>query len=369
MGDDLAFGWRTAVLLVPFIQLLLIAVALLRVLENRLANRTLAALLIILAGVITPWMIGFAGFYDRWRWLSFVPVAVTLAVAPLFWLYVHALLRGTWPARAWRHLVPPVLQFGYLAGCFVALRQPFKNEWLGQQSEIYGLATGIGVIAGLAIYGLRSRAMIAEYRRQLPEQVSDEHRYAAGWLGQAMAALFILLGVWTLFSVWDLITPLGYRGFMGLYVAIAAIALFLGVQGLRHADRRFPMPAVASVDTAPERDWATLGQEWAANTRAERWHTDSELSLALLARRLGTNTGYLSRALNEGLGVNFSTFVNRLRCESVAEALRAGRGDDLLDLALEAGFSSKASFNRAFRAEYGCTPSEYRARGHVSKPE
>ncbi|HEY6964870.1 MAG TPA: helix-turn-helix domain-containing protein, partial [Erythrobacter sp.] len=71
----------------------------------------------------------------------------------------------------------------------------------------------------------------------------------------------------------------------------------------------------------------------------------------------------------EGLGVNFSTFVNRLRCEDVAGALAEGRGDDLLDLALEAGFSSKASFNRAFRAEYGCTPSEYRSRGDVSKSE
>ena len=40
----------------------------------------------------------------------------------------------------------------------------------------------------------------------------------------------------------------------------------------------------------------------------------------------------------------------------------AGRDDDLLDLALEAGFSSKASFNRAFRSAMGVTPSDYRRR-------
>lgn len=367
--SELAFGWRTALLLVAFLQLLAIAAALTRPLENRASNRTLAALLVVLAGIITPWMIGFAGFYDQWQWLSFVPVAITLAVAPLFWLYVHALLKGRWPERGAWHLAPAIAQFAYLAGCFVLLPLPEKNDWLGLQAPAYNALTGLGVMIGLAAYGRASLALITRYRADLSQQVADEHRYALGWLGQALAALFILLGVWTLFSVWDLIAPLGYRGFMGLYVAIAAIALFLGVQGLRHADRRFPMPALPPPDAAPERDWAALGQEWAATTRAQRWHADPDLSLALLARRLGTNTGYLSRALNEGLGLNFSTFVNRLRCEDVAGALAAGRGDDLLDLALEAGFSSKASFNRAFRAEYGCTPSEYRARGDVSKPE
>ena len=367
--SELAFGWRTALLLVAFVQLLAIAAALTRPLENRTSNRTLAALLVVLAGIITPWMIGFAGFYDQWQWLSFVPVAITLAVAPLFWLYVHALLKGRWPARGARHLAPAIAQFAYLAACFVLLPLPVKDAWLGLQAPAYNALTGLGVMIGLAAYGRASLALITSYRAELPQQVADEHRYALGWLGQALAALFILLAVWTLFGVWDLIAPLGYTGLMGLYVAIAGIALFLGVQGLRHADRRFPMIDVPAVDTSPERDWRGLAQEWAATTRAQRWHTDPDLSLALLARRLGTNTGYLSRALNEGLGMNFSTFVNRLRCETVADALAAGRGDDLLELALEAGFSSKASFNRAFRAEHGCTPSEYRARADVSKPE
>lgn len=368
MLSELAFGWRTALLLAAFVQLIAIAAALTRPLENRSSNRTLAALLVVLAGIITPWMIGFAGFYDAWPWLSFVPVAVTLAVAPLFWLYVHALLGGRWPDGGAWHLAPALAQFAYLALCFIVLPLPYKNEWLGRQAPVYNTVTGLGVMAGLAVYGRASLGLITRYRGELSQQVADEHRYALGWLRQALAALFILLAVWTLFGVWDFIAPLGYSGLMGLYVAIAGIALFLGIQGLRHADRRFPMPSLPPNDAVSERDWTSLGREWAATTQAQRWHTDPDLSLALLARRLGTNTGYLSRALNEGLGVNFSTFVNRLRCQSVADALAAGREGDLLDLALDAGFSSKASFNRAFRTEYGCTPSEYRLR-HVSESE
>lgn len=88
MGNGLVFGWRTAVLAVAFGQLLLLATALARQTPNRPANRTLAALLVVLAGTITPWMIGFAGFYDRWRWLSFAPFAISLAIAPLAYLYL-----------------------------------------------------------------------------------------------------------------------------------------------------------------------------------------------------------------------------------------------------------------------------------------
>lgn len=118
----------------------------------------------------------------------------------------------------------------------------------------------------------------------------------------------------------------------------------------------------------PERDWAGLGQQWLAEIESRGWHRDPDLSLAVLARRLGTNTAYLSRALNDGLGRNFSGLINGLRSRDVAAAITGGSRADLLDLAVDAGFSSKASFNRAFRAEFGCTPSEFRQH-RVSKQE
>lgn len=131
MAQGLVFGWRTAVLSIAFVQLLLLAAALLRPIQNRLANRTLAVLLVVFAGEITPWMIGFSGFYDKWQWLSFAPFAISLAIAPLTYLYVVALITGGWPRRGWLHLAPASVQFIYLAGAFLLLRQPFKNDWLG----------------------------------------------------------------------------------------------------------------------------------------------------------------------------------------------------------------------------------------------
>lgn len=368
MDNTLVFGWRTAVLSVVFIQLLLLATALARQARNRAANRTLAALLLILAGMITPWMIGFAGFYDRWQWLSFAPFAISLAIAPLAHLYIRSLIYGHWPLAGWRHLVPAGLQFVYLGGNFVALRQPFKNDWLSQSAVAYNVITGIGVVAGLVVYGVANRSLIQRYGAWLSRQRSDDHRFALVWLSRAVAALFALLAVWTAYGIADLVQPLGYSGLMGLYVGIAAIALFIGIEGWRHAASPFPTMVETEPSLPPAADWATRAEGWAERVRSERLYADPELSVSSLARMLGTNSAYVSRAFNEGLGQNFSAFINRLRSDEVAARLRDGAEGDLLDLAFDCGFSSKASFNRAFRATFGCSPSAYR-HAHGSNPK
>ncbi|MEH3100611.1 helix-turn-helix domain-containing protein [Sphingomonas adhaesiva] len=67
--------------------------------------------------------------------------------------------------------------------------------------------------------------------------------------------------------------------------------------------------------------------------------------------------------INHELGYDhFRTFLNHHR---VAEARRLlddrHRTDKLVTVALDSGFASLASFNRAFRAIEGRTPSDYRA--------
>lgn len=372
--DGLSFGWRTALLSVALVQLLLLAAALLRPIANRSANRSLAALLLVLAGICTPWMIGFAGFYDKWRWLTFLPVQITLAVAPLAWLYVRALVFGRWPERGWLHLLLPLCQFAFLFGSFL-LPLSVKNRWADAVGGPFDVINTVATLIGLSAYGAASLRLLHRYGAWLATQRGDDDRFALLWLQRVLIMTLLLAALWAGFGLWDAVAPLGYTGFMGLYLAIAAIALYFGIEGWRHAHLPFPAMPEMSEPTVGEtsRDWPTMGEQWSQQVRHNRWFIDPELSLAGLARHLGTNSSYLSRALNDGLGMNFSQFVNGLRSETVAAAIDAGRSDDLLDLALEAGFSSKASFNRAFLAATGQTPSAYREarrnRSRVSKSE
>lgn len=367
MIEELTFGWRTAVLTVAAVQLLILAAALTRAIANRAANAVLAALLVVLTGQVLPWLIGFAGFYDRWMWLSFAPFQITLAVAPLAWLYLRALTEGPLPLRWPRHLALAALQAGYLTGCF-ALPLAAKLDWAHRSAAAYEVLTSALLLAQVAWYGRDAARRLRAYRALLGNHVADTNRYAARWLAAALAALGILFAVWAVYLVWDLVSPLGYEGLMGLYLAIAAVSLYLGIEGWRHSALAFPRLADLALPLAPDpRDWVALGREWADTVQRQSWARDPDLTLARLARRLGTNTGYLSRAINSGLGTNFASFIAALRAEAVAARLRQGDQADLLTIALEEGFGSKASFNRAFTAALGVAPSVYRRR--VSKAE
>jgi AraC-like DNA-binding protein len=104
-----------------------------------------------------------------------------------------------------------------------------------------------------------------------------------------------------------------------------------------------------------------MGARYDVEVRAHGWWRDPELTAPRLARLLATNSTYLSRALNEGVGRNFNEFINGIRIEAVQTELRsADTARDILAVALDAGFNSKASFNRVFKRITGVTPTEYR---------
>lgn len=83
------------------------------------------------------------------------------------------------------------------------------------------------------------------------------------------------------------------------------------------------------------------------------------LSLSGLSADLSLSSHDLSRVINEGLGVSFFDFVNGFRVNAVRDALREGRSGSILTLAFDAGFNSKASFNRVFKRLTGVTPTQY----------
>ncbi|QPF83316.1 AraC family transcriptional regulator [Bradyrhizobium genosp. L] len=97
----------------------------------------------------------------------------------------------------------------------------------------------------------------------------------------------------------------------------------------------------------------------------ERAYRQEGLSIGVLAVKLGLPEYRLRSLINDGLGHrNFNAFVNRYRLDEAKAAL-ADPGQTevpVLTIALDAGFQSLAPFNRAFKAETGLTPTEFRRR-------
>ena len=96
--------------------------------------------------------------------------------------------------------------------------------------------------------------------------------------------------------------------------------------------------------------------------KEEQVFKENELRLADLAAYLDISYHQLSQVINEHYGVNFFELINSYRVEHVKKLLADPNYSQhtIIQIAYEAGFNNKASFNRYFKKEIGMTPSAFR---------
>jgi AraC-like DNA-binding protein len=107
-------------------------------------------------------------------------------------------------------------------------------------------------------------------------------------------------------------------------------------------------------------------QKLQAKMAQDKPYLETELTLPRLSECLSMPQHDLSRVINESLNQNFFDFVNGYRVEEAKRLLvdPAKSAHTILDIALEAGFNSKTTFNGAFKKITGKTPSEFRLEMH-----
>ena len=369
----ISFGPMSITLLLCALQGSVLAGLLFRTRRNQAANRCLAFFIIAFVALITPYIIGYAGFYDKWPWLSFAPFSYTLAFGPLIYFYAVSLVDKP-PVSQWPHFMPVLLQFLAYALVF-PLPLGTKNWWDGfAHASIISPALEFATLASIAAYGTAASRRYLVYRRWLGENRTDGVDFDPSWIPKFLIALAIVSMIWLGFMVANMINPMrDYFDQFVLYVIFSVLVVYLGIAGWRHSETPFPpMTARETVQTeagakplVSERDWAGQGLIWLQQIdEAEHWR-DAKLTLSSLARHLGTNTTYLSRALNDAAGENFNAIINRRRVASIQQRLSSPvETRDMMTLAFDAGFSSKASFNRAFAEFAGTSPSAWRLKSH-----
>ncbi len=85
----------------------------------------------------------------------------------------------------------------------------------------------------------------------------------------------------------------------------------------------------------------------------------SEITLKDISNYVGFSEYYFSRLFKDVTGQNFLNYLNGYRARQ-AEKLLKHSEKPILEIALESGFNSLATFNRTFRKIRGCSPTFYR---------
>ncbi|KMY66461.1 hypothetical protein AAU61_14900 [Desulfocarbo indianensis] len=88
-------------------------------------------------------------------------------------------------------------------------------------------------------------------------------------------------------------------------------------------------------------------------------HLDEDISLDELAKVACFSSFHFHRVFRGMVGEPVAEYVRRLRLDQAATSLRHSRRS-VTDLALSSGYDSLEAFTRAFRQQFGVSPSQYR---------
>lgn len=124
-----------------------------------------------------------------------------------------------------------------------------------------------------------------------------------------------------------------------------------------------------SIESAPSRK-TEANSEYAQRINRVidylRRNLDRQVRLGELAKVACLSEFHFHRIFSAVSGETLNNFTNRLRLEKAARLLRYS-GKSLTDIALDCGFSSSATFSRAFRSGYEISPSQFRKSGEIKK--
>jgi len=93
-----------------------------------------------------------------------------------------------------------------------------------------------------------------------------------------------------------------------------------------------------------------------------RDHINEPLDRETLAAVAGFSIPHFHRVFSAHIGESAIAYVRRLRMERAGRKLRMG-AVDITEVALSAGYDSHAAFSKAFKGQFGVSPSEFRQLG------
>lgn len=90
-----------------------------------------------------------------------------------------------------------------------------------------------------------------------------------------------------------------------------------------------------------------------------RAHISEPLDRETLAEVAGFSIPHFHRVFTANVGESAVSYVRRLRLERAGRKLRMG-AVDITEVALAAGYDTHAAFSKAFKQQFGLSPSEFR---------
>jgi AraC-like DNA-binding protein len=275
-------------------------------------------------------------------------LAIEFALGPLLYFFLRALFDPSPPIvrRMAPHATPLVVAILVLIG----LHLSFPGEGVSLSHPDMRATIAAVVLTKIVVFFAYS---VASLRLRVPAGASERRRMV---LRRLKAVIAVMIAAYALqaasFVAFLLRLPFMPDSDMigGLILALSLYTIgyfcFLNrdIFDLRDSYRDSPLP--------PE-EAAKIRERAIAYLRLSEAFRDPDFDLRALAEAVRAPPGKLSQALNASGGPGFAALINTCRLDAyrAARADPSNRSRTVLELALDAGFNSKATFYRALRAD------------------
>lgn len=337
---------------------------------RKTANRFLSLLLFFLSyRLITQVLISLNIVnYTSWTYHVFLEYNWIYGSLIFFYIRSYITIDSHLTRKDWWHFTPVFIEFVF--SNYVKIQNFYWDgnreslSWLGERSYVLWMHTPFQIIIFsvlILFYSYKSYGLLLAYTAEntKPVQVEDVNWVRSMLLWYTVFAIVVILSGLIDYQFFDYAFNPFY--IVPVYIGMAILTYWLGLQGFARKDAPYlipPIPTKQSIDIDYQTELNFLNELM----NQKKIYKDPSLSLALLASTINIKPYQLTYILNRHLKKNFSDFINEYRVHEVKEMINNKAYDHytLLAMAYEAGFNSKASFNRIVKNMTGKSPKELR---------
>jgi AraC-like DNA-binding protein len=325
---------------------------------NQQANKLLAILIFLAALSFLNGFLAMAGVYNQYQHLYFIPLNYSFSFGPLFYFFVKTKVNPSFrfTKKELIHFIPALIQavfffaIGFRSAEYKAM---IWREWYGPYLQY--IDEGGFLLITLIYLGL-SKNLVAD----APGADWKESVYR--WLRQFIRYFALLLGIIAVYTVAEWMLWLGFE--INLYnirlidlplkLSYAAISIWLAVNAWLYAHQSL----IVERKITPSDLSRSLAQKVDRLFEEEKVFLNPDFDLDMLSKLTGKTRNDLSAFFSQR-GTSFNEVLNKYRVDSFLEMAQNHPQYSLESLALDAGFGSRSTFNRAFKKEKGVSPSTF----------
>jgi AraC-like DNA-binding protein len=364
------------------------------------SDKWLSLFLLLSILYICPWMLGFAGWYDGTvclecrNFLFYMPFHHTLLIGPVIYFYVQSLLNPTFKfgKNQWLHLLPGLVFIGWNIIVAVTDRVVLKKYFLmdGENDPDFQTWYIVAGLVSILCYLILCLRYYTNYRKFIVQELSFADTVTFKWIRNFLIAFFIYFLSSLILNLLNWLGQgLNYQEEWWYYLLFALLFYYIAIHGYSNSIQakvkyeldflKYQQPLLlntavetedivfedVTIQTPSLSQTIVIDNTWKEKVLTavvhQKKYQNPELTLTQLAKDLQTNASLLSKVINQSFGMNFNDFINYYRIEEVKQKLqdKANINLTIMAIAYDAGFNSKATFNRAFKKLTGKNPKDF----------